>query len=385
MASFSATQLLDGQDGYVSLWHGRIDGADREIGEALASWGKTHLQASPMPGSDLFLIEAKRRFFARHYEPFHDRVLGVMDALELPPETPFDASSLWFDVGQFACTAALVPRERCSDGHLRVLRNMDLTVDLSGTTPHPPSSRVLALELRPDTTHASLSMVVFDLMGAMDGINEKGLVVVCNSHRDCNLGTPYVAEPVRHPEPGFDELQVVRYLLDLCADVPEAKEALLSLRTYYSFTPCLYMIADAAGRSAVVEKTRSGNRIVFTETQDEVNAMTNFGRSRFPEDAGLPTRDGPEEGFVYTRYRTVSDALMEGAALTEEDVSAIAARVAFDALPGPEDGNPQAPARTPWTGIYDIDAQTLRVSCYTGDAAGAATRSQPIEFSLSKG
>ena len=384
MASFSATQLLDGQDGYVSLWHGSIGGADRDIGKALASWGKTHLQAAPMPGSEPFLIEAKRRFLGRHYAPLHDRMLGVMDALELPPEAPVDASSLWFDVGQFACTAALVPRQSCSDGHLRVLRNMDLTVDLSRRTPHPPSSRVLALELRPDATYSSLAMVVFDLMGAMDGINERGLVVVCNSHRDCNLGTSYTCDPVRHPEPGLDELQVVRYLLDMCANVPEAKEAMLSLRTYYSFTPCLYMIADAAGRSTVVEKTSSGNRIVFTETHEEVNAMTNFGRSRFPEDADLPTRDGPEEGFVYTRYRTVRDALSEGTDLTDEDVSAIAARVAFDALPGPEDGNSLAPARTPWAGIYNIDARKLRITCYTGDAAGEATRSQPIEFALSK-
>ena len=43
MASFSATQLVDGKHGYVSLWHGRIGGANREIGEALAIWGKTHL------------------------------------------------------------------------------------------------------------------------------------------------------------------------------------------------------------------------------------------------------------------------------------------------------------------------------------------------------
>ena len=376
-------QLVNGKDGYVSLWHGSIAGSNREIGAAVARWGAKQLDAAPCPCADGFGPRAQRRFLKRHYPAYYERVRGVVEAFGLPDEgAGHDVASIWFDVGRQACSAAFVPRCLTADGHGRVLRNMDLGVDLTGDDPHPPSSRILALDMDPQGTYGSLSLVTFDLMGAMDGVNEKGLVVVCNSHRDCSLGTRHMFEPVPRPEAGLNELQVVRYLLDMCADVPEAKEALLSHRTYYRFTPCLYLIADAAGRSAVYERSPSGNRILFTETSEARNLVTNFAPSRFVDTSPLPEDDGIEQGYVYRRYRLIDDALAASADLTEGGLQAIAHSASFDALPDGEGSDPLRPSRTLWSGVYDIDARRLRMTVYAGERDGQPMRSEPVTLAL---
>ena len=374
---------------YASIWEWRLQGTNREIGRAVASYGRDSLEVAPLRWPDAVRIRAQRRFFESHFHPFHQRMIGVADAFGLPADEPaHDLASLPFDVHNPSCSAGFVPGKRMENGHPYVLRNMDLGADLTRDVEHPSASRILAVAMAPDEGYASLSTVVFDLMGAMDGINEKGLVVICNSHGDYRLTgdfrpTPaYRCEPVKHPEPGLSELQTVRYLLDMCADTDEAKEALLSLRTYYMFTPSLYLIADARGRSVVFEKSPAGNRIVFTERNGEPLVMTNFAPSRFESDEALPEGDGLEQGFVYTRYRTVKRAMDASKLLTRPRLAEIARDASFDVLSGPRAECDLHPVRTIYTCIYDIEARTMELSCYLGETETGTAHSDPVTLEL---
>jgi len=381
------TVRIGGRGEYVTLWAWHLEGPNRQIGRSLATWGRKQLKTAPAPASDPERIASQHRFFERFYPPHYERMLGVVEAFALPTDKPsHDVSSLWFDVGFPGCTAAFIPGVGTAAGHHHVLRNMDFGVDLSPQAPFRPSSRLVALGISPDEGYASLGIVVFDLLGAMDGINEKGLVVVCNAHADHRLDPAYKVEPVDHPEAGLNELQVVRYLLDMCADVEEAKDALLSLRWYYGYTPSLYLVADARGRAFVCEKSPSGNRVRFTERDSNPLVVTNFGLDRFPNDAELPRVDGPEKGFVYTRHRLVNDRVASSATrLDTDDLAAIAADASFDVLAGPRQAGNDRPDRTIWTSIYDIAERRMLVSCYLGEREGGTRRSEFVELGLRVG
>jgi len=374
---------------YATIWEWTLRGTNLEIGRALATHARDSLQTVPLRWPDRSRILAQRRFFETYFRPFHQRMLGVADALgTATDDCAYDLASLPFDVGRAGCSAGAIPRQQAASGHAHVLRNMDLGTDLTGKTDHPPASRIFALRMAPDEGYASLSAVVFDLMGAMDGINEKGLVVICNSHGDYRLTgsfqpePAYSYDPARHPEPGLSELQVVRYLLDTCADTDEAKEALLSLRTYYMSIPCLYMVSDARGRSFVAEKSPSGNRVVLTERESEPLIMTNFALSRFERDDSMPEDDGLEQGFVYARYRILKEALAGQELLTTSQLAQIAHDASFDALCGPRSEGDLRPVRTIYSSLYDIDARTMNLSCYMGETEQGTARSNPVTFEL---
>lgn len=376
---------------YATLWEWNLQGTNREIGRALASYGRERLGTSPPWHSDAARIAAQRRFFESHFRPFHQRLIGVADAFGLPmDDATHDLTSLPFDVRRPSCSAGYVPGQWMENRHSHVLRNMDLGADLTGDVEHPPGSRIFAIRMTPDQGYASLSSVVFDLMGAMDGINEKGLVVICNSHGDYRLTggfqpvPPYAYDPVRHPEPGLSELQVVRFLLDMCADANEAKAALLSLRTYYMSTPALYLIADACGRSFVFEKTPAGNRVVFTERDGEPLVMTNFAPSRFDGERALPEGDGFDQGFVYARYRRVKRAIDAPGPLARARLAEIARDASFDVLCGPRAESDLHPVRTIYTSIYDIEARTMDLSCYLSETETGTAHSDAVTFELGR-
>lgn len=192
----------------------------------------------------------------------------------------------------------------------------------------------------------------------------------------------YAYEPIRQPEPGLNELQIVRYLLDMCADVDEAREALLSLRTYYCSTPCLYMIADARGRALVCEKSASGNRISLTESENAPLVMTNFGLSRFANGEDMPEEDGLDQGFAYTRYRTMKHGIESAELLGAKELAAIARNVSFDAMCAPRLEDDMHPDRTIYTTLYDVDARKVTISCYLGEEDGGTTHSELVDFKL---
>jgi len=168
----------------------------------------------------------------------------------------------------------------------------------------------------------------------------------------------------------------------MCADINDVREAFLSLRTYYCFTPCLYLVADARGRAVVVEKSRTGNRITFTERDGEPLVIANFAPSRFADGEEFPAGDGREQGFIYARHRAVTRGLEASTSLTEPRLAAIARDASFDRLCGPRTEDDLHPDRTIYTSLYDIDARTMSLSCYLGETDGGTLHSDPVTLPL---
>jgi len=80
------------------------------------------------------------------------------------------------------------------------------------------------IEMHPDESYSSLYLSSFDLLGALDGINSQGLMVgilADNETLEAQLSRPTLSFAV-----GIEILLAVRMLLDTCATVEEAKEAL---------------------------------------------------------------------------------------------------------------------------------------------------------------
>jgi hypothetical protein len=84
-----------------------------------------------------------------------------------------------------------------------------------------------------------------DLSGVLDGMNSEGLTVTM-AMDDENFASQQI-EPTYGPAPGLGVLQTLRMLLDTCATVGEAKEALLITKQYYEYFPFTFSSPIASG------------------------------------------------------------------------------------------------------------------------------------------
>ena len=81
-----------------------------------------------------------------------------------------------------------------------------------------------------------MSIQAFDMLsGTLDGINSEGLTVAIMADEEAigQLGPRLERHPYAPRVVGLHELQVMRFLLDVCATAGEAEEALLTLKQYY--------------------------------------------------------------------------------------------------------------------------------------------------------
>ncbi|MBU7000902.1 MAG: linear amide C-N hydrolase, partial [Theionarchaea archaeon] len=148
------------------------------------------------------------------------------------------------------------------------------------------------MELYPDEGYASLCLTSFELLsGVLDGINSEGLIVAVNGDETAVMDSESM--PTNQQRVGLHELQGMRMLLDTCATVEEAKEALLMNKHFHAFMPCHYTIADSEGNSFVFEYSQGHNDEHIIDGTDEPLIVTNHplhtypSTDTFPEDAGI--------------------------------------------------------------------------------------------------
>ena len=229
------------------------------------------------------------------------------------------------------------------------------------------------VELHPET--ASVLVVgIIDVMGAMDGINEAALTVVLLADNE----TPD-PEPTGQPCVGLSEQQVVRYLLDTCATVAEAKKALLAAKHYYFFTPCHFVVADRSGEAFVWEHSPRRNREWIVQSNvrgDQRLVCTNHLLHQWPDPILLPADDGTigTAAFTYRRWRTLTDVMADGCVVDNDDIREHFRAVSFVA--------PIAEARTFWHALYDVDDASAELTFHVRDVDGVTTYSDPIQFGL---
>lgn len=379
------TIVAGGPKQFMEVRHVVIKGSNFEVGKQIAGIAIRY-GIKLTPGGNPLINKLTREYMAKNYPVYYERMKGVASAFGLPFEDDrYDFSGIsQFSLSSPGCSAVFYPGQFTKNGHGLLSRNYDFTTGtILGKFPkpgeRPAMSRPYVLEIYPDRGYASLAICTFDMLGGViDGINSEGLVVAILAEEESIQ--KFGLEPGN--EVGLYELQSMRYLLDNCKDVTEAKEALLSLKHYYSFIPCHYIIADRSGRSFIFEFSPHRNRCLTTDGKGP-QCVTNHLVALHPSEADLPAGDS------FNRFKTLRVATKIKEKFTLAEIREINARVAIPPLAS---NNPEyAPGRTIWYALYDTEERSLSIRFYLGEKPDPAdpkgvilNYSQLKEFRLKK-
>lgn len=239
------------------------------------------------------------------------------------------------------CTAFVTHNEK---GEVIYGRNFDFS--------YAPS---LQLYTKPDDGYASVSTVNLSFAGyseqnlpkglsidsfltlaapflPFDGMNEKGVAMAL-------LAVPKVQLKMDESKVTLNTTTAIRLVLDKAATVDEAVELLRQYNIYFSGgIDCHYLIADASGRSVIVEYYDGGLQVV--ETTEDYQIASNFIAYN-----GLNIGEGYNE---FERYDTVKAAIDDnGGVLREDQAIALLEKV------GIKDGKTD---KLQWSVLYNLSS-----------------------------
>jgi predicted choloylglycine hydrolase len=376
---FEETVVAGGPDDFMEVRHVILKGSNYAIGKKIAEIAQRD-NVHVHPFGDPLRNKIQHEYMAKNYPILYQRMKGVAQAYGLDvKDDAYDLSGLSQNpIGSSGCSVVFFPGTFTESGHGILSRNYDFT---TGTAQGKrPSKNDLALmsrpyifEMYPDQGYSSLSLCAFDLLGGvLDGINSEGLVVAVLG--DDETAVNYGMHP--SAEIGMHELLSMRYLLDNCRDVKEAKEAMLHLKHYYTFVPCHYIIADKTGRSFVFEFSPLRNS---THIVDGVGpqCVTNHLLSNYESIDQLPEDERIDS---YDRFRKIHASIADEEQFSADEIRAINSSVANTGIKF--DHPDYAPNRTLWHALYDIEQTSMSVKFYLGERADPTDEKiKTIEYS----
>lgn len=376
--------IAGGPNDSMEVRHLVLRGTNQEIGRALAEIGRQRYGIRADPARDSLRTRAQRRYIESAYPILAERMRGVAAAFgHRLEDDAWDHSQLGFTELQAGCSIVHLPRQSTADGQSVVSRDYDYSTGniTFGFLPPGmlhPTARPYLLELHPDRGYASIAMVAYDLLsGALDGMNSEGLTVTIAM--DDEMFTKHKIEPTYGPAAGLGALQVVRLLLDTCATVEEAKEALLSTKQYYEYVPLHYLVADRFGKSFVWEYSEMHNKEYIIESPGKPLVMTNFTLHKYMDGSNPPTADLARA--TCKRYAYLSDKLAAmPSGITEAAIRSIHEKVDAAAPAKPDAKRP--PVRTFWHALYYPEQRRVKFNYYLHDDGDRIVRSDYQEFAL---
>ncbi len=389
--------LVDGggpQD-FPTVRHLVLQGSNYEIGKRLAEIVMERYGKRTRPSGDPRIIQARRLYFQHHYPILLERARGVADAsgMNLDDNTA-DLASLMYPALQppqmVGCSVVFYPPQTTANAHGLLSRNCDAQTGsmlemlggpvLPGIQLKPAYSEPYVMEVYPDVGYPSLYLACMDLLGAcFDGINSEGLTVSLMADGDPSNASP--TDPTQLFRVGINELQILRLLLDTCANVEEAQRALLLNKHYHVMLSCHYIVADRHGKSFVWEHAHGHNLEYIIEGESLPQVVTNHPLHLTPSQEASPTKS-ENRGVTYRadsyeRYRTLSQAIESHSGTYSVDFlkETNACVFADDAMQqeyarATELELPSA-VRTLWHSVYDTQERSLEVSFYLRDEPGA--------------
>jgi len=400
----------DGEHIFPLLRLVKLRGTNFEIGRQLAEINIAnhsdrlvkHLFHEPL------YARARRDYYRQQYPLLWERMRGVAAAFGVDPEDDrYDFSALQHNVGlppRPGCSNAFYPPHRTSGGHAYLSRNYEFSTgtfaDVLGI-PLPPEIRAqmkammgepYLMEWQPtDGGYASWTIHANDLLGgAFDGINSAGLVVALMADEEA-LAQLYEPHTAWIRAVGVSELQIGRLLLDTCATVEEAKYLLLTVKQYYQFVPCHYIIADASGRSFIYENSSGRNQSIILDGGGEPQVCTNHQVYR-------QQLDGIPELSLQTnsqwRYATLQQRVAAQERFTPAEMRANSASVGIKQLFHEMKHAPQfrsiaanVNSRTLWYTLYDLTERRIEIDFYlhsrvTDDGDYEEDRSEVFTFQM---
>ena len=293
--------LTRSKEHLMNVRYANLEGTNREIGRKLAEMIiKNHSNSNEATKSDdISMSKQRMNYFTHNYPLIVERAKGVADSFGIDYENPlYDCFSLPYNnldmSKEFGCSSIYFSPASTNANTGILSRNYDfvrgsnfelfgLQIPEEMKNVRPIMGDPYILKIYPeDGGYASLYISAFEhLSGVLDGINSEGLMICVNgdeiamaknsNQRITNVGV------------GFNELQSMRYLLDNCASVEEAKRALLQNKHYFTNIPCHYLIADREGNSFVFEFSPDRSNAQVIENKGKYQLLTNHPLSQFSE------------------------------------------------------------------------------------------------------
>ena len=387
---FGESVVAGGPDDFMEVRHIVLRGSNFAIGRKLAELAYSKHRAGPLPYPDREANAAQLSYFEEKYPVYVERMRGVAALMGKDlHDSAWNFSTLLYGVSLTGCSAVFYPAATMEDSLAVLSRNFDFTTGtFSGRKPEeggqPACARPYIIEMYPDGGYPSLYTCTFDLLsGVMDGINSEGLTVAILSDNDVivECGT----KPFAGFRPGFNESQVLRYLLDTCANTDEAKAALRGAALYYNTAPYHYIVADRTGDAFIWENSPDTDQGHAIDGDGSPLVTTNFLLHRYPNPDSLPEEDHPLGWF--NRYREIKRRIAEhGGRFDTAFVRETNACVSMVYAPAPEEA---VPTRTLWHALYYPEGKLARLDFYLGESADPDTprgvaikRSGPLTFML---
>ncbi len=364
--TFSEEVIAGGANDFIEVHHAVLKGSNYAIGKKIAEIAKES-GVRLTPDENTLRNRMQRVYIEKNYHSLYERMKGIADAFgEKLDNDKFDFSGIeQYPTHGITCSTVFYPGSVTKDGKSFLSRNFDFTTGTAqGTMPEEGEMALLErpyiFELYPSKGYASLAICGFDLIGGVfDGVNEHGLAVSVLGDEET------MATFGLHPSNGvgFHELLCMRYLLDNCSNTAEAKEALLSVKHYYGFLPCHYLVADGDGRSFVFEfsSVRNGTHCIDGEG---IQIVTNHLLHEHPTVEEFPPGQGMEVNS-FRRYERLHALTKKESGYGTEEIKKINEAVANAGIPFDQPG--YAINRTLWYALYDINARSLEVKFYLGE------------------
>jgi hypothetical protein len=365
--------LEQGKDSYQSVRHIVIQGTNEEIGKALGDiaqkdYGITRLTQYP----DALYAKAADDYMKANSPVLRERAKGVAASYNEKYEDSLSVfNELVYDAGPWGCSSVYYPPSLTVDNSGFLGHNMDYPLCSinkllklpEGNAP-PMFTRNYVIELYPDKGYASIGVGTGDLLSVVSGMNEKGLVAVLHTDNYTAINT----DPKTDISGLIFPTQILRYVLENCATVEEAKIAILNQKLSLTFEPAHLLIADTSGQSFSTELNPKNMRVEFTDNDGKPQVFTNHPLYRFKDPAEFPKYTPFEEDNTFARYNVLADLVDKKDVFSAEDVMTNQDRVkARWNNPGRGMANPTIPNRTIWTDLYDQKAGTLKVKFYLQD------------------
>jgi predicted choloylglycine hydrolase len=386
--------VAGGPKDFLEARHIVLKGSNEEIGRALATIAKERYQLKASPSADRFRTRVQRRYIEKNYPILFERMRGAAAAFgEKVDDDAWNFSGLWYYSGiKAGCSVVYYPPAMTAESGGIISRNYDFTTGTiqGGRPPRgelPATARPYVVEMYPDRGYPSIALYSYDLLsGVMDGINSEGLTVTLLA--DDELMGKYEMEPAGTTAVGLGVVQMLRMLLDTCASVEEAKEALLTTKQYYELVSVHYLIADRHGKAFVWEYSQAHNRENIIENPDKPLVTTNFSLHRHLDGKTPPSAKTAKQ--ICPRYCELTERLAgRSDKLTADAIKDI--HKAVDMVkPSPLAGL-RPPTRTLWHALYFPEQRKVQISFYLRDETDAdqpgkvrIMRSEYVEFTLKK-
>ncbi len=361
MLDFNENVILDSPKDSLEIRYLFLKGSNYEIGKKLGELAKERHFIKKAPAEDLLQTRCQRIYLEKNYPIFFERMKGIADAYNANTSKDLiDFSLLGEAMLGTGCSAVYYPPSRTLSGHGMISRNLDFYVP--GIM--PALSKPYIIEMYPDEGYPSISILSFELLGeALEGINSEGLTVIHLADEESPL--KYPMEPIYGNAVGLNELKSIQLLLDTCASIEEAKEALLTNKHFYMFQPIHLLIADKFGNSFVWEYSHAHNKEFIVDGKDEPQIITNFLLHSYESIKDIP-EISDEKTCPYNRYRVLYEAIKDQNEkfsldfIKETNTLVFIEKSSYTI-------SPEIPIRTLFHSIYDIENKSLEVSFYLKD------------------